>query len=234
MPRTSHSREVKEQAVQRVLSGERIGGQVARELGVSRQAVSLWVQQWKKHGGKLPTPGKRGRPRLRLLPEDQLDQLREWVSTKTPDDFNLGKGGEKWSLRSVRELVYQRFKIRYSPRFIDEHLRDWGLARPSEQYFALDSDPAARAESKYYQLQEDNEAQDPILAPKRGRPRKRAAVEEDEDELLIDYQEGISEAHRIMERSSVGKSPKHGVRTGKHSKQRMPKRRKSGRKKRKK
>ena len=53
----------KEEAVRQIIAKERTGQQVAETFSVSRQAVSLWVQRYKKNGDLVP--GKRGRKKLR-------------------------------------------------------------------------------------------------------------------------------------------------------------------------
>ena len=83
---------------------------VARHLGVSRAAVTYWVQAYREAGPE----GLRARPhpgvgrRLKPRQEKKLERLLLQIARKH------GYASELWTLERVAELIERHFGVRYT------------------------------------------------------------------------------------------------------------------------
>ncbi len=105
--------------------------EVARRLGVSRQSVSRWYQQY-RHGGAAAMPGasRAGRkPRLDRRQLNRLDAaLRKGAQTH-------GFGTDRWTLPRVAQVIERLTGVTYHPGHVGRILRDlnWTRQRPAKR-----------------------------------------------------------------------------------------------------
>ena len=119
---------IRKRAVARVLE-EGVGKTVvARELGVTRQAVHNWVSRAKK--GKSLDAQRRGpKPGGRSLTARQGAAIRKMVVAKLPDQLQLP--GLLWTRKLVRELIKRKFGVELSIETVGRYLREWGMTQQS-------------------------------------------------------------------------------------------------------
>ncbi len=86
--------------------------EIARELGVTRGAVSQWMKTAREEGGPnaLVRKAATGRP-SRISPED-LEKLSQML-TDSPRDY--GFEADRWSNARVADLIAQKFSVTYHP-----------------------------------------------------------------------------------------------------------------------
>ena len=96
--------------------------QIARQLGVSRAAVSQWAQQL--HTGGLPRLYQRisaGRP-AQLTPAQQ----HELVGQLKRGALAAGFSTDRWTLERIQQLIRLEFKVTYHPNYLSRLLRRLG------------------------------------------------------------------------------------------------------------
>jgi transposase len=113
--------------------------EVARRLGVSRQAVSRWWHAWKSGGVEaLRGAGFTGRPRK--LSDGQLCQLNACLLEGAKA---LGYRTEMWTLRRIADVVRQRFRVTYHPGHVWKLLGALGWSCQRPEHRARERDEAA-------------------------------------------------------------------------------------------
>lgn len=113
--------------------------EVARQLGVSRQAVSVWFAAWKKRGKKaLVAAGRAGR-KPRLTPS----QLKKVEATLLKGPRANGFDADLWSLPRIAEVIARRTGVRYHPGHVWRVMRDLGWSAQKPQTKARERDEAA-------------------------------------------------------------------------------------------
>ena len=115
--------------------------EIAGRTGVSRQAVSQWLQRWRR-GGKsaLARVPHKGRP-PRLNPEQRLrlaEMLRQGATAH-------GYSNDLWSGRRVARLIRDTFGVTLHHKHIPKVLRSlgWTCQKPTGR--AVERDEAAIA-----------------------------------------------------------------------------------------
>lgn len=109
-------------AVQMVRRG-RSQAEVAREVGVSATAVSLWTRRMQARGlRELKARPRTGRP-SRLSPQ----QWREVRRILRRGAKRAGYQTERWTLRRVAHLIERHFGVCYHPNYLAVPLRKLGL-----------------------------------------------------------------------------------------------------------
>jgi transposase len=103
--------------------------QIARQLGVTRGAVSKWHAAW-RHGGtaRLAARPKTGRPaRLSAAQWQQLAEVIERGARAT------GFETERWTLRRIAAVIARRFGVHYHAHYLERPLKAHGFSvqRPS-------------------------------------------------------------------------------------------------------
>jgi transposase len=96
---------------------------IARDLGITRQAVSLWARQYRRHG----EAGLRRIPRLgrpAKLSRAQLAQLPRLLARGAQA---YGFPTDVWTIRHVAELIRRRFRVRYCHDHLNRLLHRLGL-----------------------------------------------------------------------------------------------------------
>jgi transposase len=114
--------------------------EVARQLGVSRQAASTWQRRWKTGGASaLASRGATGpAPRLSDADLARIDQaLRQGATAH-------GFVGELWTLERIAEVIWRLTGVRHHPAHVWALLRyrmGWTVQRPQRR--AAERDQAA-------------------------------------------------------------------------------------------
>lgn len=116
-------------AAQLFRTGGFSGAQIARQLGVTRGAVSKWHAAW-RHGGtaRLAARPKTGRPaRLSAAQWQQLAAVIERGARAAGFDT------ERWTLRRIAAVIARRFGVHYHPHYLERPLKAHGFSvqRPS-------------------------------------------------------------------------------------------------------
>jgi transposase len=117
---------LRRRAVSAVLSGMR-QNQVARALGVSAYAVTLWMSAYRVSGESALAAKKKGPPKGfgKKLTDRQERQVYRWVIGKHPEQLRLPFA--LWTRDAVRELVEQRFGVRLGLSTVGGYLKAWGF-----------------------------------------------------------------------------------------------------------
>jgi len=104
---------------------------IARELGVTKQAVFRWKTIWEKDGlAGLRFPGRAGRKPM-LSPE----QLMELEALLLQGPKAHGYVTELWTSRRIQEIISKQFGVGYHPNHIWRVMRalGWSCQRPTRQ-----------------------------------------------------------------------------------------------------
>ena len=101
--------EVRDQKLKEILAGETTQAAVARELGCSRQAVSIWV----KNAKAGIVTGKRGRPRQNKDFFSSKDRSRtmQKIRRHPPAFLNFGSDADLWTPELVQALIKSKTGI---------------------------------------------------------------------------------------------------------------------------
>jgi transposase len=136
-----------------LLKSEMSLAEVARTVGVSREAVRLWRKALDDGGAfRLVAPPQepQGRP-PRLSPKQQRMFIAKLMRTARAAGFET----DRWSTDDVRKLLEADFKAVYSARGVRELLTRFGFCfdpedgwRPAEQAVGGRAVPQAARESK--------------------------------------------------------------------------------------
>jgi transposase len=117
--------------------------EVARQLGVSAQAVSVWHARWKEGGTEaLRSRGPSG-PVPRLS-DRQLEQVEQaLLEGATANGFT----GELWTLDRIGVVIERLTGVRYHPAWVWALLRHrlgWSVQRPKRRAAERDQDAIDR------------------------------------------------------------------------------------------
>ena len=125
-------------ALPRLQHGESLSS-IARQLGVSRQAVFVWARQLRRRGEaglrRRPRPGrptKLARARLAQLPRLLAEGAEAY-----------GFSSPIWTTPRVADLLWRRFRVRYDRDHVCRllHRFGWSWQKPARR--ARERDPAA-------------------------------------------------------------------------------------------
>jgi transposase len=121
---TAEQREERRMEAVRLLRSGWSQERIARELGVSPAAVCKWAGVLKAQGERglvaRPRPGRRSR----LSPE-QWQQLGDVLQAGA---LAWGFDTERWTLRRIAEVIWERFGVSYNPNYLAEPLRKLGFS----------------------------------------------------------------------------------------------------------
>lgn len=133
---------LRRRAIGAILSGAK-QTEVARLLGVTRQAVAGWVRAHRSGGVEALKTKRRGRPPGKRLQPWQAAHVLKDLIRHLPDE--LGLGDLLWTRDSVAQLVRKKFRIRISRWTVRRYLRFWGLLvlRPRRRFFAASFSPGS-------------------------------------------------------------------------------------------
>jgi transposase len=107
-----------------VLGGE---GQraVAEKLGVTRQAVNLWVHAYRREDWATLGRARPGRPARPPLTPRQESELAAAISGNPPT--RLGLPFRVWTREAIRRLAQERCGVCLSRRGLESCLGRWGF-----------------------------------------------------------------------------------------------------------
>src|SRR2546429_33639 len=112
-----------------LLKAERLSpAQIARRLGVSRQAVHDWAHRLLEDGPdalkRRVRPGRRSRL-THAQWQDRLAVLQEGAQS-------AGFLTQRWTLGRIQQIVQERFGVRFSPHYLSERLHKlgWSVQKP--------------------------------------------------------------------------------------------------------
>lgn len=115
--------------------------EVAGLLGVTPQAVYLWMRRYRRDGAAALRARKRGRPSGGRLAPHQAATIVRLITDRCPDQLKLPFS--LWTREAVRDLIARRFGIRLSVWTVGRSLRRWGFSPQKPVRRAYEQDPAA-------------------------------------------------------------------------------------------
>src|SRR3712207_4378832 len=116
---------------------------IAAQVGLTRTGVFGTCKRFAERGAAGLKSGPRGpEPGTgRYLSAAQEVEVRDLIRRHTPDE--LGLPFALWSRAAVRELVWQRCRVRLAVRTMGTYLARWGFAAQKPLRRAYEQDPAA-------------------------------------------------------------------------------------------
>jgi transposase len=112
---------------------------IARRLGVSRQAVFVWNQKWRRRG----QAGLRRRPRPGRPPKLARRRLAQLPRLLAQGAEAHGFSSAIWTTQRVADLIWRRFQVRYDRDHVCRllHRFGWSWQKPARR--ARERDEAA-------------------------------------------------------------------------------------------
>jgi transposase len=129
----------------RLLKRKVAQAEVARELGVSRQAVSLWAEQLAAVNGAVGKLKAKPLGRPKWLQAEQCEALRAMLLKGA---LACGFATELWTIKRVRTLIRREFGLVYSHTGCWRVLRALGFTPQRPERRAIQRDEAAIAQWK--------------------------------------------------------------------------------------
>lgn len=96
--------------------------EIARQLGVSRMAVSQWAKQL-QCGGLRQLRARRATGRPAKL---STDQRRDVLRLLKRGARAAGYPTERWTLQRIQALIAREFHVTYHPHYVSRLLKQWG------------------------------------------------------------------------------------------------------------
>jgi putative transposase len=118
--------------------GQLTQAQIARELGVSRMAVSQWAQQISCQGLK-GLSRRRARGRSAKLNKAQQKELKRIILGGARA---AGFPTERWTLKRIRRVIDGRFGVKYHVSSVGRLMKQLGLTPQQPQARATERDEA--------------------------------------------------------------------------------------------
>jgi transposase len=132
---THFASDVRRRAAVAVVEGMTIAD-VAVAYSVDRKTVSRWVAKF-RNGGSDGLRRKAGSGRPRKLEELTEEELRQIV---LPGAMAVGFETDLWTVRRLRRVIRDKFRIQLSKNTTWRRLRDAGLTyqKPEREYYEID------------------------------------------------------------------------------------------------
>ena len=115
--------------------------QVAKEFGVSRQAVAKWVKAYREGGDEALKAKRPGRPKGSSLPLIRARQIVKTILEYRPDQ--LGLPFCLWSQEAVARLIEEKYGVQLSLRAVSRYIKRWGFVGRKPVWQALEEYPDA-------------------------------------------------------------------------------------------
>lgn len=131
---------LRQRGVRAVLAGK-TQVEVAGLLGVTQQAVYLWMRRFRRDGTAALRARPRGRPSGGRLAPHQAATIVRLITDRCPDQLKLPFS--LWTREAVRDLMARRFRIRLSVWTVGRSLRRWGFSPQKPLRRAYEQNPAA-------------------------------------------------------------------------------------------
>jgi len=132
--------DLRQKAIKAVLDGRK-QVEVAKILGVTRQAVGKWVKAYREEGSQALKAQKRGRPKGGSLLPWQAAQIARTIVDRCPDQLKLPF--YLWTREAVAQLIERRFGLCLSLWTIGRYLSRWGFTPQKPMRQAFERDPTA-------------------------------------------------------------------------------------------
>ena len=132
--------DLRQKAVKAIMDGKK-QVEVAKILGVTRQAVGQWINKFRQGGNKSLKAKQKGRPRGGKLLPWQAAQIAKTVTDHYPDQLKLPF--YLWTREAVAQLIEQRFGIRLSVWTVGRYLSRWGFTPQKPVRRAYEQNPKA-------------------------------------------------------------------------------------------
>jgi transposase len=132
--------DLRQKAIKAIWDGKK-QVEVARILGVTRQAVGRWVKKFRGGGEKALKARRRGRPKGGALLSWQAAQIAKAVVDHHPEQLRLPF--YLWTREAVAELIEQRFGLRFSVWTVGRYLARWGFTPQKPVRRAYEQNPEA-------------------------------------------------------------------------------------------
>jgi transposase len=132
--------DLRQKAVRAVSDGK-TQVEVAKILGITRQAVGKWICKFRQGGDKSLKAKQRGRPKGGTLLPWQAAQIVKTVTDHHPDQLKLPF--YLWTREAVAQLIEQRFGIRISIWTVGRYLSRWGFTPQKPIRRAYEQNPEA-------------------------------------------------------------------------------------------
>jgi transposase len=130
--------ERRKEGVRLLEQGKKSQAEIARVLGVSEAAVSVWNQKLKKHGKEsLAMKKATGRP-AGLTPANKARLLKALEAGATAAGFET----ERWTQARVQQVIEKRFGVHYHQNYISRLLHDlgWSVQKPETRAMERDEE----------------------------------------------------------------------------------------------
>lgn len=136
---------LRQQAIRLRQQGKRFVD-IATYLGVHRNTVSGWWQQYQALGETALHQQQRGRSvgTGRSLSQAQESQIQRLMQAHFPDE--LGIDSALWTRRAVQALIEQQCEVQMPIRTVGEYLWRWGYSPQKPLKRAYEQNPAALEE----------------------------------------------------------------------------------------
>ena len=129
----------------RLLKRKVAQAEVARELGVSRQAVSVWARQLAEVNGAVGKLKAKPLGRPKRLDAEQREALSRLLVAGA---LQAGFATELWTVKRVRSVIEREFGVQYSQTGCWELLRDMGFSPQKPEKRATQRNEQAIAQWK--------------------------------------------------------------------------------------
>jgi transposase len=129
---------IREKAVLMVKSGIS-QTQTAVLLGVSRQSVNGWFNNYKKFGKKSFTSKKRGNPQEPKLKGYQAATIVNIITDRYPEQLKLPF--VLWTREAIQQLIKKKFNIEVSVKTVGRYLANWGFTSQKPYKKAQEQNP---------------------------------------------------------------------------------------------
>jgi transposase len=142
--------ELRRRAVRLVEAG-RSQVEVAKVVGVRRQAVGRWVKAHRQGGEGALAAGRRGRrPGHTKLNRSRQERIARVVAGKNPDQLKLP--GFLWTRALVCELIFRTYGVAVGEETVGRYLRAWGFSpqKPLRRAFEQSDEAVRRWLSERY------------------------------------------------------------------------------------
>lgn len=235
--------ERKRAIIDRITQGEP-QNRIAKELGVSRQAINqIWTRYKEMGEYAILSPGRGRLKEKDLLTSAEKQEMIDWVKEHTPHD--IGEDEERWSLKLVKRAILVRLKkrVRIPIAHGIYHTAFPGRSTPGVERKPRKARKAVTSSPKPKDKEKDKPKDKPEGPKRPPKPRKVVVPPSPSSAETDDGFPSIEEMKRINEQTvedadiklpSFPNKPAPGIRVGKHAKgshspRQKPKRRKKKR-----
>jgi len=144
--------QVRRQAMRMIDKGQS-QSEVARQLDISKQTMSLWRKRYLEGGWAALRKRKRGRAvgTDRRLSRGQETEVQRTIVDRTPDQLKMNFA--LWSRRAVQQLIKDQCGVSYTLQGVGILLKDWGFTpqRPAKRAIERNDEAVRKWKDEDYQ-----------------------------------------------------------------------------------